>query len=184
MSSAATPAKSDDHSNGGVKLASRLRRLTATLIDMLLVPAVTLLLVLVTGATEDAEDYASFSGLSLSILGLAVLSYLLLNGYTLFRSGQTLGKKLLGIAITVPKQLSNGSWHIEPAALWRLILIRALFFPLLFLIPGLAVTPFFTLPWLIAMLPVIDQVLIFSRNRRTLHDYLAGTAVTKRTQSL
>ena len=159
-------------------LAHPVRRLFATLIDMLLVPVVTLLLVLVTGATEDAEDYANLSGLSLSILGLAVLGYLLLNGYGLFRHGQTLGKKLLGICITVATPSNDGRLSTQPAALWRLIGIRALFFPLLFLIPLLAVTPVFSLPWLIALFPVIDQLLIFTRSRRTLHDYAAKTAVT------
>lgn len=151
---------------------------------MLLVPALTLFLVLVTGATEDAEDYRSLSVLSLSILGLAVLSYLLLNGYTLFRQGQTLGKKLLGICITVPEQSDDGNWSTQPAALWRLICIRALFFPLLFLIPLLAVAPILTLPWLIALFPLIDQLFIFTRSRRTLHDYAARTAVTQRNKSV
>jgi len=160
-------------------LAHPVRRLLATSIDMLLVPAFTLLLVLVTGATEDAEDYASPSGLSLSILGTAVLAYLLLNGYGLLRHGQTLGKKLLGICITVPAKSNEGHWSAQPAAVWRLICIRALFFPLLFLIPLLAMAPVFTISWLIALLSVIDQLFIFSRSRRTLHDYAAKTVVTK-----
>ncbi len=39
------------------RLAGRGRRLVATLIDMLLVPALTVLLVMITGVMEDAEDY-------------------------------------------------------------------------------------------------------------------------------
>ena len=151
---------------------------------MLLVPAVTLLLVLVTGATEDAEDYSNLPGLGLSILGLAVLSYLLLNGYGLLRNGQTLGKKLLGIAITRHEQLGCGNWTTQVPPLWRLICIRALFFPLLFLAPMLAVTSILTLPWLIAALPVIDQLCIFTPNRRTLHDRVTETVVTRRSKPL
>jgi len=180
VSSTATPEESKLAATSGAPLANRLKRLIATLIDMLLVPAFTLLLVLITGTTEDAEDYISLSGLGLNILGLAVLGYLILNGYSLFRYGQTLGKRLLGIAITVPDQLGDGGWTNEPASLWRLICVRALFFPLLFLAPMLAVTQPLTVPWLIALFPVIDQLFIFSHHRRTLHDYAAGTVVTKR----
>lgn len=150
------------HSPDG-RLASRTRRLVATVIDAVLVPSLTIILVMVTDIVEDAEDYANNMWMLWVIL-LAVTSYLLLNGYSLWRSGQTLGKRLLGIAIVSAN--SNGAQ--SPAPFWKLICIRALFFPFLF-----ALMPPFIL------LPLIDQLFIFSKSRRCLHDHASGTVVIR-----
>ncbi|MFX3658284.1 MAG: RDD family protein [bacterium] len=152
----------------GPVLAGRGRRLLATLIDAALVPAVTILLVMITGVVEDAEDYADRWWM-VHVLLLAVLSYLLLNGYGLWRRGQTLGKRLLGIAIVPARSTGGNGWSSHPAPLWKLICLRAPFFPLLFLV---------IVPW-VALLPLIDQLLIFGRQRRCLHDYLSGTVVVR-----
>lgn len=155
--------------SGALQLAGRGRRLVATSIDAILVPALSIFLVLVTGATEDAEDYISLPGLGVNILALAVLAYLILNGYTLWQQGQTLGKKVMGIAIVDASAQASGLEHIQPAPLWKLIGLRALFFPLLFLLPL----------WPITLAPLIDQLLIFTARRQTLHDLVAGTVVVK-----
>ena len=75
----------------GLLLAGRLRRLVATLIDAILVPSLTLVLVMIAGVVEDAEDYVDYWWI-VWVLLLAVVSYLLLNGYGLWRRGQTLGQ--------------------------------------------------------------------------------------------
>jgi len=100
---------------------------------------------------------------------LAVVSYLLLNGYGLWQRGQTLGKKLLGIAIVPATGSESGSYSTTPAPLWKLICLRALFFPMLFvvIVPSLAA------------LPIIDQLLIFGKRRRCLHDLVCGTVVVR-----
>ena len=149
-----------------LKLAGRMRRLLATLIDAMLVPALTLLLVMISGVVEDAEDYSGDGWqlrMALSVFALAVLSYLLLNGYGLWRRGQTLGKQMFGIAI-VPA-LKNASGHYDQAAapFWKLICIRALFFPLLYTV----------------VLAIIDHLPVFTRNRRCIHDLAAGTVVVR-----
>lgn len=157
--------------SNGLALAGRFRRLIATGIDMLLVPALTLLLVMIAGVVENAEAYGGEGWelqMFLKVFGLAVVAYLLLNGLTLWRRGQTLGKLLLGIAIAPAN--ANDHWTNEPAPLWKLIFIRALFFPLLFVV---------IVPWL-ALLPVIDQLFIFGKRRRCLHDLAAGTVVVRR----
>lgn len=151
----------------GHQLAGRFRRLVATGIDAVLVPGLTIFLVMVLGIVEDAEDFQDRWWV-LHVLLLAITSYLLLNGYGLWRSGQTVGKRLLGIAIVAPA--GPGGQGMKPAPLWKLICIRALFFPLLFT----AVVPWY------AVLPAIDQALIFGRRRRCLHDLLAGTLVVRR----
>jgi len=150
-------------------LADRGRRLLATLIDMLLVPLLTVVLIMITDVLEDAEDYQDFMWV-LWVLLLAIVSYLLLNGYRLWRHGQTLGKWLLGIAI---HRSSESTEHSAVAPLWKLVCIRALFFPLLFLLPLTALlSP-------IAIVPIIDQLGIFTKHRRCLHDYASGTVVVR-----
>lgn len=141
-------------------LASRRRRLAATAIDAVLVPSLTILLVMVTGVVEDAEDYADAWWI-LHVLLLAILSYLLLNGLALWRSQQTLGKRALGIAMVNPSG--------EPVAWWRLIVIRAPFFALMYLV----VVPPLTL------IPLLDHALAIGKRRRCLHDRLAGTEVIR-----
>lgn len=158
--------------NVSLYLAGRFRRLAATLIDAVLVPLLTMVLVMVTDVMEDAEDYAT-NWVALHVLLLAVVSYLILNGYGLMSRGQTLGKKLLGIAIVVATAPTEGSdgiqYEFTPAPLWKLICIRALFFPLLFVT---------IVPW-IALVPIADQLLIFSKRRRCLHDLASGTVVVR-----
>ena len=146
-------------------LAGRLRRLCACSIDAIVVPGLTLILVMVTGVVEDAADYATNAWI-LWVLLLAVVSYLIVNGFWLYRSGQTLGKKLLGIAI-VSNPASGTSPSVAP--FWRLICIRALFFPVLFVV----FVPTFMI------LPLLDQLLIFTKKRRCLHDLAAGTMVIR-----
>ena len=147
-------------------LAGRWRRLAATLIDMILVPTLTIILIMMADVLEDAEDYQTNAWM-LWVLLLAIASYLILNGYTLLRRGQTLGKRLLGIAIV-------DAAGQTPAPVWKLICIRALFFPLLFLVlVGVAIPP-------LALLPLVDQLFIFGKNRRCLHDYASGTVVVRR----
>lgn len=150
--------------NSSLVYAGRLRRLSATIVDAILVPTLTVFFILVAGVVEDAEDYENNVWM-LWVLLLAIASYLVLNGYLLWRSGQTIGKKLLGIAIVA---VNDSTGTCEKAVFWKLICIRALFFPLIFTI----ITP-------LAFLPLIDQILIFSRKRRCLHDLAAGTTVVR-----
>ena len=144
-------------------LAGRGRRLAATLIDMVLVPAVAILLMLVTGVLEHAADWSEHGMPFVRMILLGLASYVLLNLYLLRARGQTVGKALLGIAVV---RAGTG----ERAALWRLF-VRGLFFPTLYLIVAV---PF------IALVPLIDQGLIFRKDRRTVHDWASGTAVVRR----
>jgi len=162
----------NEQETDGCYLASRWRRLFATAIDAVLVPGLTLFLVMLTGVVEHAEDFVDRWWV-LHVLLLAIASYLLVNGYLLWYKGQTVGKALLGIAvIRVPSDAAarlDGTFESVPAAFWKLICIRALFFPLLFV----GIIPYFTI------LPLLDQVFIFGRQRRCLHDWISGTLVVR-----
>jgi uncharacterized RDD family membrane protein YckC len=142
-----------------ISLAGRGRRLLATLIDMVLVPPLALVLVAVFGVIEDAEDFRDLTWIA-EVIALAVVAYLLLNGYLLWARGQTVGKALLGIRI-----VTAGTGALAP--FWKLVVLRAPFFPFLFLLPV----------WPITVVPLVDQAMIFGRQRRCLHDLIAGTSV-------
>lgn len=142
------------------------RRVAASLIDFVLVPLVSFLVMLVSGAMESAEAYAG-NQIWMRGIGLGVVGYLLLNGWLLHRRGQTLGKMVTGIMIVDAGSGEKASW-------WRLVFIRALFFPLLYL-PLL-----FSFVGMWALLPLIDQALVLRPDRRCLHDLIAGTAVVSR----
>ena len=136
----------------------RWRRLCATAIDDVLVPLLSLFLVMFFGVVEHAEDYQD-NWWMLHVLLLAIVAYLLLNGLTLWRSGQTLGKKVMRIRV------ADADPSHAVTGFWKLILARAWFFPLLF--APLFLGPVF--PWLI-LLPVLDQLFIFGKTQRCLHD--------------
>jgi uncharacterized RDD family membrane protein YckC len=150
-------------------VAPRWQRLLAILVDAVLVPTLTLILVMLTNVAEDAEDYVDSTWM-LHVLLLAVLSYLLLNGYTLWRRGQTLGKCLFGIMVAPASVLTDTASKTRPAPLWVMVLVRAWFFAFLFV----AVIPYF------AWLPLLDQLFILRKDRRCLHDLICGTVVIKR----
>jgi len=64
-------------------LAGRGRRLVATLIDVLLVPALAIFLMLVTGVLEHAADWSANGRPMLRVFALCVVSYLILNVWLL-----------------------------------------------------------------------------------------------------
>lgn len=139
-------------------LAGRGRRLAATVIDLLLVVITGFALLLVTGALEDAEDYAS-SYFYLRIPALGVAAWLLLNGAPLWRRGQSIGKLILGIRIVrLDGDLPGPLVHLG----------RAFFFLLLYA----SATP-------LGVLALIDHVLILRADRRCLHDLLLRTEVVR-----
>ena len=157
----------------GPLLASRQQRLTATLIDAVLVPSLTIFIVMITDVMEDAEDYID-NWWILHVFLQAVASYLLLNAYTLWRYGQTLGKRIMRIAIVSSKDMGGDEtiFELQSVPLWRLLLLRAPFFALLFaaILPPLV------------LLPVFDLLFIFGSSRRCLHDWLSGTVVVRMDQ--
>lgn len=134
------------------------RRVSATAVDFVVVPVVAMFVMLVSGAIEHAEAWVNgFPWVRVFLLG--VVGYLLVNGVLLFRSGQTLGKWLFKIRI-----VDQSSGEIAP--FWKLITLRALFFPLLH---GAFIGYWYLL--------LADAAFALRNDRRCLHDILCGTKV-------
>jgi uncharacterized RDD family membrane protein YckC len=134
------------------------RRVTAAAVDFVIVPSVAMIIMLITGALENAEAWTGgFPWLRVFLLG--VVGYLIVNGVLLWRHGQTLGKRLAKIKIVDHESE-------QAPALWKLIVLRAPFFPLM----HVALIGF----W---YLLVLDLLMGLRRDRRCMHDWVSGTKV-------
>ena len=138
------------------ELATRKRRFAAALIDVVLVPVVALGLAIVLGLFEHAEDYAGLRPL-VSAIAAGIGGYLLMNGW-LMRNGQTMGKRLLNIAVYDFAGARVGFWAM---------FARGMFFPLLYL----TLVPPFTI------LPLVDLGFGMRKDRRCLHDHACRSEV-------
>ena len=138
--------------------ASVWRRVTAAAVDFVTVPSVAMIVMLITGALENAEAWTN--GLPwLRVFLLGVVGYLMVNGVLLWRYGQTLGKRLARIKI-----VDHESGRVP--ALWKLIVLRAPFFPLMYV----TLIGFW---YLLA----IDLLTGLRADRRCIHDWISGTRV-------
>lgn len=96
------------------------------------------------------------------MMGLYIVIMLVIQGFFIFKSGQSIGKKLARIKIVDIESSQQVSGH-------RSFLIRSLLFTL-FTIISLPLFPLFSL---------IDYIFAIKPNRQTLHDKLAKTKVIK-----
>ncbi|MGI0119894.1 RDD family protein [Zooshikella sp. RANM57] len=136
------------------KLASISKRFWATFIDRITLAG---LLFLGFWFLESQDYYwQDKDTIFLTYVGIVILLFLVLNIYLLIKSGQTVGKKLLKIAI-----VSYSS--DEKSDLFSLLFLRHALF------------------WIgdafLGVLWLIDGLFIFSRERRCLHDLVASTKV-------
>ncbi|OMH28474.1 RDD family protein [Motiliproteus sp. MSK22-1] len=141
------------------QLASRWSRLLAALLDGLIIMIVTLPVMYFTGGfdgiTNGIEPSVTYN-LVIGALGLAI--FILVNGKLLISNGQTLGKKVLGIKIVD----LNGDL---PGLKQHLLKRYAVYF-----IPG-------QIPIAGQLFSFINILFIFGKQKRCIHDYLAGTKV-------
>lgn len=161
---------------GGGEPASRASRLGAQMIDgFLLLIVFVPLFMLFAGLIYPAEfglevlldpdapvDAAQSSGLFLEILSAvgAMACYLAINGYLIAKSGQTVGKKLLGIRVVGPEG--------TPPTFATYVGIRLMPFWIAGMLPGIG-----------NFIGLVDALLIFRSSRRCLHDQIANTDVVK-----
>ena len=151
--------------------ASRPRRLIAQLVDTLILTPVSFgIKFLFLPKSAAWTSVFQPSGLPLTTellcLGLSLVAFVLIH-WVFLGTGQTIGKKLLGIHI----QSRDGKF------LSRANLILKRYLPLPFGAPvfGLVVSPM-----LAGLLLLADALCIFRKDYNTLHDDLAGTEVVKR----
>lgn len=137
---------------------SRWRRLGAVLLDALVgwVGSIPFFWFKVSVLGMSWKDPGS---LLLKVGGMAygLVMVLAIHGWLLHRYGQTIGKRALGLRIVTTAMTKPG--------LPRILLLRILPLSLL----GLH-------QW-VGMLSIVDPLFIFRRDRRCIHDHIAGTRV-------
>jgi uncharacterized RDD family membrane protein YckC len=142
--------------------ADRGIRLVAFLLDQVIsvVVALPVIIALVTDiATEQAFEDGGFSQTLLvgaAITGVASLVWCWLTILYVFRNGQTIGKKVLGIKVV----RADGS----RASLSRIFWLRNVVNTVLSIVP---------------LYSIVDPLFIFSETYQCLHDKLADTIVVK-----
>lgn len=140
--------------------ASRAARLGAVLLDGVIVGGAAILIaILVPTLGGAAGGGPSAAGtVLLALFGLFAIGYLAAQLILLYRHGQTVGKRLVGIKIV----RTDGS----RAGLRRIVLLRSL-------VPGLIGV----IPLLGPLFSLADPLFIFGDEKRCLHDHLADTIV-------
>jgi uncharacterized RDD family membrane protein YckC len=147
----------------GARDASRLSRLWATTIDgvisfALLFP-VQLYARVYEGFPTGMKPLALPESLYWALGGFVV--YVAVHGVFLARSAQTIGKKLLHIQIVNARDGKR-------APIGRILLLRML-----------PVTLVSQVPHVGGVLAIVDLLFIFRKDRRCIHDHIAGTRVVK-----
>jgi len=142
-------------------LASRWKRLAASLIDAVLIVPFLFPILYTLGALESIDSRIVPLNLQIQSSLLAGLLFFLLNAYLLSKHGQTIGKKILNIGIV------NLSGKIPPL------------FPL-FTKRYIAMTLLTYIPLFGNLISLIDCLLIFRKDKRCLHDFIAGTTVVNK----
>jgi len=146
--------------NEELKLASRMSRVGAAFFDLLAFCAVSIALIYSTGILEHLKSTSSSTEATILLTALWLFMFLIVHGYFLFKNGQTFGKWIFDIAI-----VKNDGAKISGS----LIIIKR-YLPM----------------WLISYIPIIGQLigvmnilLIFRKDRRCIHDIIAGTKVVQ-----
>ena len=142
-------------------LASRWKRLGGALIDSVIAMVIIVPIMLATGVLQRA-----FSGDGMTVgqqaaffvVGWAV--FLILNGYLLFNRGQTIGK------VAVKTKIVDLKGNLPNFG--KILVLR-------YLILGLVSQ----IPFVGGIAGLINALFIFGKERRCLHDYMAGTRVVE-----
>jgi uncharacterized RDD family membrane protein YckC len=140
-------------------LASPGRRLGGLLIDFAVLAVIVVPIMALTGGFRDAlAGHEPAMNRKLIYGGLTIAVWMVLNAQLLAAKGQTIGKRAVGTRIV---DLQGG---VPP--LGKLLVLR-------YLIPWLAGT----VPFLGGIFGLADGLFVFRKDRRCIHDHLAGTRV-------
>lgn len=156
-----------------VKIASRWSRFWAWFLDGLIAAAIMVVLFYFEPTRNLVLSNAAFGPIS-SLVFSAVL-YLLCHGYLLNKYGQTIGKNVFEIAIV--------SMDNQLLSLSKIFFMRWVPFTLMVFVPTMLIEVFPSMGWfkLVSLLGLlagtVNILFIFGKQRRCLHDRLAGTKV-------
>lgn len=139
-------------------LASRWKRLCASLLDTIIIMIPLFPCLMLTGYLSRSMSQSLSLGDRLMAGAFGWILYLAINFLPLSRSGQTQGKKLMKI------QIVDTEGQIPAIA--KLVIMRNF-------LPGIL----FQIPYIGGLLGLVDCLSIFTADRRCLHDHLAGTYV-------
>jgi len=150
-----------DSNRNDIILASRWARLGGALIDTIILLLVVGPILFLTGFWETAmTGEIPFSDTVIyGLLGMVV--YWVLHGYLLLNYGQTIGKRALGIKIV---SVENN----EILPLSKIFLLRYLPIAIISNLPATG-----------QILATLDILFIFGKNKRCIHDLIAGSRVIK-----
>lgn len=144
------------------ELAGRWTRLGAVLIDGIISIVISIPIMIYLGVFDQIEQGPISLGLTLKLSLLGFVIFLIVHAYLLSNYGQTVGKKLLDIKIV---DLNGNKPEFNS-------LIAKRYLPI----------------WVVSLIPIIGQILplidalfIFRKDKRCIHDLIAGTRVVENT---
>ena len=157
----AAPQSDVERPTSSGELASRWKRLVAVILDALIVGIITIPVYMVLGVWSSMyQGTMGIGGMILSgLFGIGV--WVAINYMPLQKSGQTIGKKALGVQI-----VDVNTRQIIPAM--DVILKRML-----------PITVVSNIPFLGGLIGLVDSLMIFRNDRRCGHDMIAGTVVVE-----
>lgn len=151
----------DETVRGDAVQAERMQRFLAAFIDGLIALAIGVPVAFLLGSFDYARrGIRPPFALTLAAVAIGFVSFVLIQGWFLHTSGQTIGKKVIGIRIV------DIDGKVPPIT--RMLGLRYLPTQLAALIP--VVGGFYAL---------VDVLFIFRQDHRCLHDLVAGTRVVK-----
>ena len=139
--------------------SGRLARLGAVMIDGLVVAVpVVIFAIALPGMQDGSGEPSAGAGTLMLLAGLGLVAFAIYQLVQLHRTGQTFGKKMVGVRIV----RTDGT----RASLGRIFGLR-------YLVPGVIGA----IPLLGPLFSLVDPLLIFGEERRCIHDYIADTIV-------
>ncbi len=151
-------ARIDTSTYADAQLAERGSRLMATLVDSILYGAPLIPGLILTGAAQGDAEAGAFG--SLVFLGgmLVTLAICVYQWVKLSTTGQTLGKRWMGVRVVRVDGQPIGFASAVALRLWLPGLIQAV-------------------PFIGSIFGLVNVLFIFGQERRCLHDLMAGTRV-------
>lgn len=145
---------------GEIMKADRGERLLAAIVDGVTFMVIMVPLLMSGAFMADGSINPDIMGASGVLTGFAFLVLVVINFVMLHKTGQTIGKKVVGVKIV----RVDGS----RASLRRIFFLRILVNSLIGMIPLAG-----------GVYSLVDVLFIFGEERRCVHDYIAGTVVIK-----